>query len=589
FFDALQKGTTDFAAQFGMTMTDIVGGSFTQKYDKKGKPTTTTDTVLGVTYTGETSAQFQERLQADSYLAVLDKMGVGASDYVKGLQGDADALFKAVQDLAAAAQAAYADINRGMGLLGPSGNLGAVMAEVEKLAGSGEALASAYSRLVTENDAWKASMEASILTLGKSAAQTLEFADALAKAFGSASAMQQALATFDKTYYTAGQLSAIQISNDQANLATQGAAIGQDPTETMAQFKAAFTAVESSLTPDQLAKWINFGNLLAQVTSETNSAAQSYAQFMAQFSPAASGFEQAMQKVSDSLAANIAQANSLAQANGAAGASAQDIGKIISASVMQGVQAVQALETEAANLSQTLFGGDLASQIAKLKAESDAGNQVAGVQLMALYQQQSAAQAAAAKQQQFMQAAQLLGDLGQIGAVTGQGLGDFAKMFNIPLDKLAGMLGTDQSGLSAQFKVQEDNAKAALQTASNTKYSNELQADILATLQGKSAPFSTDDLYAALTGNAIAGNAATGPGKTPPRGATGGPVANGAVTNNGPSGTSGDPVTTKNPDTTTAVNNQTSQIVPLLREIRDRTAVRDRYATARNTRPMVTR
>ncbi|MHB8679006.1 MAG: hypothetical protein ACYC7G_04635 [Rudaea sp.] len=584
FFAALTKDTSDFAASFGQTMGTLVGGTFDQSYDKNGKPTKTTDTVLGVTYAGETQAQFASRLQAENDIAVLNQLGVNATEYSQAFIGNADNLLKAIQDLGAAAQAAYADIHKGLGLLGPSGSLGDVMKEVEKLATSGETLADAYKRLVTENDAWKASIESTIVTMGKSATTTLEFADALAKAFGGASAMQTALSTFDKNFYSSGQGQAIKIANDKAQLATLGANIGQNPGETVAQFFSAFRQVEATLTPDQLAAWINYGNLLVQVNGEISSAADSYAQFMAQFGPTTSAFEQAMQKVNDSLAANIATANSLAQANGQAGASAQDIGKIISASVMQGVQAVQALETEAANLSQTLFGGDLASQIKTLTAESNAGNQMASVQLMGLLKQQADAQAQATKQQQFLQAAQLLGDLGQIGAVTGQSLGDFAKMFGIPLDKFASMLGTDQTGLNSQFKTQEDMAKSALETASNTKYSNELQADILAALDGTAAPFSTADLYAALTGNPIAQGAAAGGGAPGSRGVHGGPVASSSTTS--PTGTSRDPVTVNTPTTTTAITNQTTQVVALLKDIRDRTIARDRYYSPRNSRPV---
>jgi phage-related minor tail protein/type II secretory pathway pseudopilin PulG len=589
FFAALQKGTTDFASAFGATMTNIVGGSFDQKYDKNGKPTTSSDTVLGVTYAGETQAQFGERIQAENFIAVLDKLGVNATAYSQSFIGNADDLSKAIADLGAAAQAAYADIKAGAGLLGSSGSLGDVMSEVEKLDVSGEALADAYKRLVTENDAWKSSIEASILTTGKSATATLEFADALSKAFGSASAMQQALATFDKTYYTAGQLSAIQIANDQAKLATAGAAIGQSPTETLAQFKAAFQQVESTLTPDQLAQWINFGNLLAQVNGEVQTAASSYAQFMAQFGTTTTAFEQAMQKVNDSLAANIAQADSLAQANGQAGASAADIGKIISASVMQGVAAVQQLATEAAGLSQTLFGGDLAGQIANLKTEAASGNQVAAAALLPLLAQQTQQQKQAAAAQQFMQASQLFGDLAQIGAITGQGLGDFAKMIpGFSTDKLATLLHTDQSGLQGEFKKQEDAAKAAMQTADNTKYSNQIQTDILDVLQGIAPQFSPADIYAALTGNNIAATAAAGPGKGGARGGTGGPIAAGNAAGavpGQPSGTPGDPVTTKNPDTTTAITNMSTQVVKAIRELGDRTTVRDRYVGPRNSRP----
>jgi hypothetical protein len=71
----------------------------------------------------------------------------------------------------------------------------------------------------------------------------------------------------------------------------------------------------------------------------------------------------------ETMQANIKQANDLAVANGMAGASAQDIGKIIGASVVQGVNALRALEQEAAGLVQTIFGGDLQSQIDELKKE----------------------------------------------------------------------------------------------------------------------------------------------------------------------------------------------------------------------------
>jgi hypothetical protein len=71
----------------------------------------------------------------------------------------------------------------------------------------------------------------------------------------------------------------------------------------------------------------------------------------------------------ETMTANIKQANDLAVANGMAGASAQDIGKIIGSSVMQGVNALRALEQEAAGLVQTIFGGDLQSQIDGLKKE----------------------------------------------------------------------------------------------------------------------------------------------------------------------------------------------------------------------------
>lgn len=170
---------------------------------------------------------------------------------------------------------------------------------------------------------------------------------------------------------------------------------------------------------------------------------------------------------------------------------------------------LQKLEQEAATLAGQLFGtplDQLKQQLADAQARVDAAHAHAGydlqdqalVKTLAAQIAQSEAQAKA--QQDFLGAASLLGDLGQIGAITGQSLSDFADQFKIPLDKLAKMLGTDQAGLQADFNKQESLAQAALDTAGNTKYTNELLADILAQFQGNPLPFSVDELNAAQAG-----------------------------------------------------------------------------------------
>jgi hypothetical protein len=95
----------------------------------------------------------------------------------------------------------------------------------------------------------------------------------------------------------------------------------------------------------------------------------------------------------------------------------------------------------------------------------------------------------------------LLGDLAQISAVSGQSLADFGKMFPaINMDQFAKILGTDQAGLGKEFTQQEAMARAALDTAGNTKYTNELLADILAANQGHPLPFSPEQLAEDATG-----------------------------------------------------------------------------------------
>ena len=563
FFAALQKSTTDFATSFGTTMTTIVGGSFDQKYDKNGKPTTTSDTVLGATYTGETQAQFGERIQAENFIAVLDKLGVNATAYSQAFIGNADNLIKAIQDLGAATQEAYGDINRGMGLLGPDGNLGAVMSEVEKLAASGEALATAYTRLVSEFNALKSAGDYAQLSMGKSATQMLEFADAMATAAGGAQALQQLITAFNTNFYSPAQLQAQSVAQMQQQVGAEGAAIGQSSTESPAAFFAAFQSAQANLSAADLVKWEQFGNDLVALSQAESSAAQNYAQFMAQFGETGatvSAFEQTMRTLSSSIVANIKNADDLAKANGLAGASAQDIGAIIVSSVTQGLAALNQLETEAQGLATSLFG--VAANSTQFEKQQQA-------------------------QQQFLQASQLLGDLAQIGAVNGDSLGKLAQMFGIPLDKLAGMLGTNMQGLVGQFGTQEKMALAAIQTSDNTKLTNEILADILAASQGQKLPYSEADLGNALYGT-NSGALAPGAGKGGAAGATGGPIANGnAAGATGPNGTPHDPVTVQTPTTTTAINNQTTQVVNLLRDIRDRTIARDRYySPRRNTRPV---
>jgi len=149
FFVQLKDSANAFAKQFGIDTANVVGGSFTQQFDAKGNPTTSSSTVLGVTRQGETQQQFAERLQADTYLAVLDKMGLGASKFVDAMQDNADQLLAAVQDFASATQLANTDLGNGFQFLALKSNstLVDVMKFVEGLQQSGETLTQAYTRL----------------------------------------------------------------------------------------------------------------------------------------------------------------------------------------------------------------------------------------------------------------------------------------------------------------------------------------------------------------------------------------------------------------------------------------------------------
>lgn len=100
FFESLKTGTANFAKQFGVTMGDIVGGTFEQTFDKNGKVTGSTTTIAGHTYSGESQDQFTERLQSENMLAVLGQFDSGLNAAVDQFRADADTLAKVTGQLA---------------------------------------------------------------------------------------------------------------------------------------------------------------------------------------------------------------------------------------------------------------------------------------------------------------------------------------------------------------------------------------------------------------------------------------------------------------------------------------------------------
>jgi len=111
----------------------------------------------------------------------------------------------------------------------------------------------------------------------------------------------------------------------------------------------------------------------------------------------------------------------------------------------------------------------------------------------AIQKQIDAANAQAQAAQNLQDGTALLKDLGDIGAVSGESLQSFSDRMGIPLDKLAGYLNTDQAGLEKLYMQYESAALSQLEIAGNTKYTNELLADILAAYQNKPLPYTGND------------------------------------------------------------------------------------------------
>jgi hypothetical protein len=472
YFTALQTAATQESALFGQSTADIVTGSFKETFDKNGKMMSQTSTVAGQQFT-ESMQDFESRLLSDTLLANLGDYTKDAQDIASKWQGSAQTLLTGTQFLVMAAT----DAQRGMSLLGSDTSLKDIDAVVEKLAVSGESLVQTYTRLQAETGDIKATLDELGLTTTKTGTDFVQFSDDMVKAAGGLQNLNTLWGDYYTNFFSDSERAAIKLKNDQQSLSTLGAAIGQDPNETMAQFRANFQAVFDTLTPEQIVQWLQFAEALNAVNKDMGATAQTTVQnaaalsdFMKQFSTSTgTDFENTINGLADSMNANIDKANSY-------GASLQDVGTIMEFSAEQGVKAFQQLEQQTQQLAASLYG----TQVDQLQAQLDSfkGTDLYQFEKALLQPQIDAANQQAAAQKRLSDASTLLQDFGQIGAFTGEGLDAIAKQFGVPLDKFAKDLGLDMNGLKAAFAHQEDLANAAIESRDYLK-------DIRDLLEGK--------------------------------------------------------------------------------------------------------
>jgi hypothetical protein len=493
FFDSIKKEMTTAAAQLGVEVAPVIaaGISTVTEYDKKGHAKSTKYLVdaIGKQWTETTADLAAMRVQAEAMIAQIDASAGGqASAIADQWRTDAQKLADGAQFLLAA----QVDITK-QEALWKGADLTGTTKIVQQLTQGSETLLQTYARLQAQTKFAEQAFDAIGVTIKQTGADFVTFADSLASAAGGLDSLAQEWDAYYKAYYSDGERAAQSMAMLHKSATDALAAIGESGVTSLAQFRADFEAyLKGSPTADGIQKWLEAANAFATATSAQESAAQAYDQFIAQFDSSTKDFAHALLNLGQSIASNINQANALALANGKAGASAADLGKIITASVSQGAAMLAQLESDTADLAGQMFG----TSLDQLKAQVAAFEQSTGLIDIPGEQQIRDIETQRTKQQQFAAASQLLGNFGQIGAVTEQSLGELAAMFGVPLDKLADMLGTDLSGLSKDFDQQVASARAALETAGNTKYTNELLADIRAQLAGDALPFSPEQLAA---------------------------------------------------------------------------------------------
>jgi len=358
-------------------------------------------------------------------------------------------------------------------------------------------------RLHVEVDSFRATIADLGLTTDKTGADLVEFADSLTQAAGGAQNLAALWQNYYGSFFSASEQAANTLKHLQDAVTSTFAAIGEDPKESMAQFRKDFEAAFPTLTASQVVQWLQasaalaarnkqLGTAMAAQAAADAKAVQAYADYVKQFDPATlamTSFESGLMKLGDTLQANIDQANALAQAAGMSGASMKDIANIMQASAQAGVGALKQFEAQAQQLASSLYGTNvqqLQQQLTDLQAAQAASAQLPGMdqyyqaQIDAKKKEIDAANAAAAQAKRLTDATTLLGDLSQIGSVTGDSLDKLASQMGIPLDKMAADLGITKAQLEQQYLQQEQVATASLQ-------SRDYLQEILNVLQGKPA------------------------------------------------------------------------------------------------------
>jgi tape measure domain-containing protein len=278
----LKAGGQAFADFFNEKFTGLVAGTFETMFDKNGKQTGTVTNIGGQTYKDETGEQFGERLQADMLIKQMDAMGLAATEFTSGLQGDADKLIAAAQDMATVAQNAYANINAGFKFLalGADETLPQVMAFAQGLMRGGETLTQTYQRLMQAQQQYdqfvgqfKAqtvyvdSFEASLSKLFQQMLANKAQADALAKAAGAQGAASEDLMNIQKSATAQMAQLVVQLEASAQQLAFS---LGLTTMGSLDQINAEIERLTSGSTESATNSIAQFGNAMQVAGQKAN-------------------------------------------------------------------------------------------------------------------------------------------------------------------------------------------------------------------------------------------------------------------------------------------------------------------------------
>ncbi|MGR4897515.1 tape measure protein [Stenotrophomonas sp. LARHCG68] len=213
-----------YAKQLGVSLRQdaaaLVGGSFSQSYDKKGNVTGSRSTVLGRTY-DEDAETFQKRLAAEQAIAAVGKIDGQASRIAEDWRKSAELLEDGANFFVTAAVDARSGLDLWTGV-----GLSALTDYVEKMQAADESLTAAYTRLAGTAKSYGTLMadiatqvmtadlsgyQQQALTIERTYRQQVKAANDYAKALGLSGARAEDLAKIE-------ELRALQMGKLQAQI-----------------------------------------------------------------------------------------------------------------------------------------------------------------------------------------------------------------------------------------------------------------------------------------------------------------------------------------------------------------------------------
>jgi hypothetical protein len=204
-----------------------------------------------------------DELLAARFNAVLDALDPVISDFVRGFSSDLQTEIQALSDIF---QLQKLD-NAGRLV---TNNLSDALDLIGKFGRASERIADTYSRLVTSTVDYQQALQLMGATFDGSKTQLVEFAQNISDAIGTTQEADALWQQFFQGFYSQAEITAANINLLQSRASDSLTKIGLDATISMQDFRAKFEAALPTLTPEEVAQWLQAGVALGSLNDAIN-------------------------------------------------------------------------------------------------------------------------------------------------------------------------------------------------------------------------------------------------------------------------------------------------------------------------------